>query len=506
MNDKDVESYGLKIGKRTFISTAIMLLCVMVFAFILTQTIPTGEYSRAVVDGREVVVAGSYVQTGGARLQVWRIATAPFEVFAGPDSLTAIMIILSIMLIGGVFLILDKCGLLKYAMQRVIKRFERKKYVLLAAVALFGMLLGAGMGLFEETVILAPIAVALAISLGWDALVGIGMSLLAVGFGFSASLFNPFTTGIAQRLAGLPLFSGLWLRAIVFVVVYALLVAFLLLYARKIDRNPERSLLHGVDLSKKGISVNDELPDSGSPADATDTAIDAKKDPPAGVESRDRNFKRSLSFFGFSLLFIAIYVAAGVFLPALSDYSMPVIAIVITIGGVGAGLISGHDRVFRDFGKGLVTFLPSVALLMLAMSVKQIFVSGGIMDTLLQLAYSVVTKTTPLASLMIVFLFVLCFNFFIGGASSKAFLVIPLLAPLAELIGLTRQNIVLAFCFGDGFSNVAYPTNAVLLIVLGIVGVPYLKWFKWTWKIQLALAALCVGFLAFAYTVGYGPF
>jgi len=484
----DTESYGLKIGKRTFISTAVMLLCVMLFAFVLTRTIPMGVYRRTLVDGREVVVAGSYVQTDGARLPFWRVITAPFEVFGGPDAMTAIMIILSIMLIGGVFLILDKCGLIQYAMRLVIRRFEKRKYVLLAAVTLFGMALGSGMGLFEETVILAPITVALALSLGWDALVGIGMSLMSVGFGFAAGVFNPFTSGVAQRLAGLPLFSGLWLRGLMFVVAYVLLLVFLLLYAKRIEKNPEKSLLHGMDISGSRFSVEQE-PSSGS-----------------GSQEHSGKFKRALTFFGLSLLAIAAYVVAGVFLPALSDYSMPVIALVITIGGISAGLLSGHDRVFRDFGKGILTFLPSVVLLMLAMSVKQIFVSGGIMDTLLQYAYDIIVESSPLSSLIIIFLFVLCLEFFIGGAASKAFLIIPLLAPLAELVGLTRQSIVLAFCFGDGFANVIYPTNAVLLIALGIVGVPYITWFKWTWKIQVALAFVCAGLLVLAHTVGYGPF
>ena len=504
MNENEIESYGLKIGKRTFISTAAMLLCVMVFAFILTRTVPMGVYQRTIADGREVVVAGSYAQTDGARLPVWRLFTSPLEVFISPDALTAIMIILSIMLIGGVFLILDKCGLLSYAMQLVIKRFEKRKYVLLAIVALFGMLLGGCMGLFEETVILAPIAVALALSLGWDALVGIGMSLMAVGFGFAAGTFNPFTTGVAQRLAGLPLFSGLWLRAIIFVVVYAMLAFFLILYAKRIERNPEKSLLHGMDISG---ARNQESAAAGAAVSAADTQKDSGMNRDTGAtDVENSKFKNALAFFGFSLLFIAVYVTAGVFIPALSDYSMPVIAIVITIGGIVAGKMTGHSRVFRDFGKGIVTFLPSVVLLMLAMSVKQIFVSGGIMDTLLDYAYNVVVNSNPLSSLLIVFVFVLCLEFFIGGAASKAFLIIPLLAPLAELIGLTRQSIVLAFCFGDGFANVIYPTNAVLLIVLGIIGVPYMKWLKWTWKIQLALAAVCVGFLALAYAVGFGPF
>jgi uncharacterized ion transporter superfamily protein YfcC len=226
----------------------------------------------------------------------------------------------------------------------------------------------------------------------------------------------------------------------------------------------------------------------------------------AETSSNAHKHKRALAFFGFCLLTIAVYVTAGAFLPALTDFSMPMIALVIMIGGIGAGFLTGHSHVFRDFGKGIVAFLPSVVLLMLAMSVKHIFVSGGIMDTLLQYAYIFVIDSSPLTSLIIVFLFVLCLEFFIGGASAKAFLIIPLLAPLAEMVGLTRQSIVLAFTLGDGFANVLYPTNAVLLIVLGIIGVPYLTWLKWTWKLQALFIVISIGFLAFAYSVGYGPF
>jgi len=498
---EDIESYSLKIGKRTFISTALMLLCVMVFAFILTQIIPAGEYQRVITDGREVVVAGSYVQTDNIRMPFWRLFTAPFEVFTGPDAATAVMIILSIMLIGGVFLILDKCGLLQYSMRLVIRRFEKRKYLLLAAVTLFCMLLGAGMGVFEETVILAPIAVALAISLGWDALVGAGMSLLAIGFGFTAGVFNPFTIGVAQRLAGLPMFSGLWLRLIVFAVLYILLLTFLILYARRIEKDPTRSLLYGMKASKVFNYEEDSKSwEDTSSAEAEMPTVEDYKQLEAG------KYRKALRFFGLSLLVIALYVTAGVFLPVLTDFIMPVIALVITAGGIGAGFLSGHTRVLRDFGKGLVSFLPSVILLMMALSVKHIFVSGGIMDTLLQYAYNIVIESGPLSSLLIVFVFVLCLEFFIGGASAKAFLIIPLLAPLAELVGLTRQNIVLAFSFGDGFANVIYPTNAILLIVLGIIGVPYLTWFKWTWKLQVLLIFISVGFLVFAHSIGYGPF
>ncbi|MCL2253253.1 MAG: hypothetical protein FWC09_02320 [Lachnospiraceae bacterium] len=480
MNGK--ESQGLKIGKKTFINTAAILLGVMLLAMILTQVVPMGAFERSVVDGREVIITGSYHETDGGRLEWWRFFTAPFEVFLSPDVVTAVMIIISIMMIGGVFLILDKCGLLQYSMNLVIKRFGDKKYKLLAAVTLFGMALGSGMGMFEETVLLVPITVALAVSLKWDALVGIGMSVLAVGFGFAASLFNPFTVGVAQNLAGLPVFSGLWLRILVFIASFILLYYFLSAYAKKIEKNPEKSLVYGKSITS--VTIKEEM---------------------VSKEQALKN-RRGLIFFVSCLAAFVLYIVLGLFVSGLNDYSMPVIAFLITLGGIGAGLLSGHKRVFRDFGKGLVSFLPSGILLMLAMSVKQIIVSGNIMDSLLYYVYNAAAGSHALLSLMIIFLFILAFDFFIGGASAKAFLVIPLLAPLAELIGVTRQSIVLAFTFGDGFSNMVYPTNAVLLIALGVVGVPYTTWFRWTWKLNAALLVMCAGFLTLAHFVNYGPF
>lgn len=471
---------GLNIGKKTFFSTLIILAVIMVFAMALTQFVPQGSFDRAVVDGRSEIVPGTFKYVQADALPLWRFFTAPFEIFASEDATTAIMIIAFIMLIGGVFLILEKSGILRYAMQSLIARFGSRKYVLLCVLTLFSMFLGSVMGLFEETVVLAPILVALSVALGWDALVGIGMSALAVGMGFSAGTTNPFTVGIAQQLAELPLFSGIFVRICIFAAVYAILIFFLLRYAKKIEKNPEKSLLYGY-----GIQT-----------------IDIKN-----TEGFPPKVKQASVFFLCAVGAIILYIAAGFFIETLSSFTMPAMALLFTVGGLGAGLISGYSKhTFKDFLSGMLSLLPSALLIMLALSVKQIIVSGGIMDTLLQYTYQAMSSASPGVTILLLFLFVLLFDFFIGGASAKAFLVIPLVVPLADLVGFTRQNAVLAFCLGDGFSNMIFPTNAVLLITLGLIGVPYIKWFKWTWKVQLAMIALSVITLLLTSSMGYGPF
>ena len=150
-----------------------------------------------------------------------------------------------------------------------------------------------------------------------------------------------------------------------------------------------------------------------------------------------------------------------------------------------------------------LTMLPGALLILMSMSVRHILEAGGILDTILYLARGLLTDMSPHMAILVVYAIVLALQFFISSAASKAFLILPLIAPLADMVGLTRQTIGLAFCCGDGFTNVFFPTNALLLIVLGMTGVPYAKWFKWTWKLQLTVLVLTALVLLFAVQVGY---
>ena len=237
----------LKISKKAFVQSALILLTLMIVAGLLSLAIPSGSFETADLDGRSVIVPGSFRYTEAPDYPIWRWFTAPIEVLWGPDAPTVITIILIILFIGGSFALLDRAGVLKAVIARVVLRMGHRKYMLLAIVILCFMLFGALPGIFEEVVILVPVMIALAYLLGWDAMTGLGMSLLAVAFGFSAALANPFTIGVAQKLSGLPVFSGMGLRAVVFLTIYILLCFFLIRYARKIERNPSLSPVYQED-------------------------------------------------------------------------------------------------------------------------------------------------------------------------------------------------------------------------------------------------------------------
>ena len=215
-----IEKTGIQIGKRVFVQSVLILAVLMLAAGIMTLVIAPGEYQSTEIDGRRVVDPDSFELIGEVDYPIWRWLTAPVEVLAGPNGLTLIVIIFFILAVGGAFAVLESSGILQSGIAQLVARFGNRKYLLLLVISLFFMILGAFFGIFEEVVPLVPLALALSYSLGWDALVGLGISILATNLGFTAAITNPFTIGIAQELAGLPLFSGSGFRLIIFAVIY----------------------------------------------------------------------------------------------------------------------------------------------------------------------------------------------------------------------------------------------------------------------------------------------
>ncbi|HCO47944.1 MAG TPA: hypothetical protein DIT55_00285 [Spirochaetaceae bacterium] len=473
---------GLRISRKAFLTSFFVLFALMLGAGILSAVLPSGSYERVEGEFGLQVLPDTYRVAEKPSYPFWRWFTAPFEVLASEDGVQAIIIIVFIMIVGGAFAILDRASVLKETVSIIARRYASRRYLLLAIVCLFFMSIGSLLGIFEETLPLVPVAIALSLSLGWDIYVGLGMSILATGFGFSAAIANPFSIGTAQRLAGLPLFSGAGFRILIFVLVYLLFYVWLAAMAKRSEGRLNRSEI--------GLA---EAPSSSSNALPISSASSALK--PA----------RGAVFFGASVAILVIVILAVSLTRTFADYSMPIIALIFLIAGFGSGLaakLSTRDTL-RAFGSGIVGILPGVALILMAMAVKHIILSGGIMDTILFEASSVIGRSSGYGAAVLIYLFTLGMNFFIGSATAKAFLLMPILAPLADLAGLSRQLAVQAFAFGDGFSNMIYPTNAVLLIALGVAGLSWPEWFRKTWLLQVAVLFLTTGLLLLGVMVGF---
>ena len=467
------------VGTRSFIAALIILFLLMALTYALTFLMPAGEYQRVITDGKESIVSGTYQSVEGG-LPFWKWLLSPFLALGATGSGTVIAIIAFLLVIGGAFNAMDECGVLAYMFNRVYRKFETRKYQLLLLVTLFFMGLGAFVGSFEECVPLVPIAVALAYSLGWDALVGLGMSLLAVGFGFSTGVVNPFTVGVAQQLVGLPMFSGIWMRLLTFVLIYGLLIAFLVPYAKKIEKTPTKSMIYDPAMSQRWATLR------------VDYVEDKRKD-------------RALIWFGAVLGTGILLILCSSFVPFLQDIIMPLIAVIFLVAGMISSIVSGMrwSDYFKSFGKGIVNILPAVLLILMANSIRFTMTESKILDTILFQTVKLTQNAPSGVVVLMIYALALVLELFISSGSAKAFLLMPLIAPIADLSGISRQIAVLAYAFGDGFSNVFYPTNPVLLISLGIVGIGYGKWFKWSGKIQIAVLALTCGLLLFANAIGY---
>lgn len=468
-NTENKQKKGLNIGVKSFLTAIIVIFVLMVATYVLTLIVPGGQYQRVEDENGNLLIdtAGGFTFIQGG-LPFWKWLLSPVLVLGASGNGALIAVIAFLLVIGGVFNALDKCGLIKYMLDKLTNRFGKARYRLMAIIILFFMALGSLVGSFEECVPLVPIVVALSVNLGWDVLTGVGMSLLAVGCGFAAGVCNPFTVGVAQQIAGLPMFSGTWLRILSFVCIYGLLFGFVYLHAKRV----EKPLL----------------------------------------ESGENNaFARNVKLDKATVCFVSI-LGAGIlavlcsgFIPALQDFTMIIVAVMFLAAGIVSTLVSGMTvkTLGKTFWDGLLSILPAVIMILMASSIKYTMEEAKIIDTVL---YGIVGLAEVLPQwllILFIYLIVLVMNFFIPSGSAKAFMLIPLIVPIAQIFGVSTQLCVVAFAFGDGFSNVFYPTNPALLISLGLAGVSYGKWFKWSWKFQLMNLVLTSLLLLFGLVVGY---
>ena len=460
---------SIRIEKKSFLLSVFFIFLMMVITYILTMVIPGGRYTRVPdADGNMIidVEAGFTAAQGG--LPFWKWLLSPVLVLGASGSGTLIAVILFLLLIGGVFNVVTEQGIISRMLQKLVRRFGAVRYRLMAVVIFFFMVMGAFVGSFEEIIPLVPIVVAISVGLGWDVCTGIGMSLLAVGCGFASGVANPFTVGVAQTLAGIPVFSGMAYRFFNFIWIYVLLFGFICLRAKK-------------------------LPSAGFVPAAADTyAADPGKD-------------RGVALFaGMMIAGIAVIIVTAL-IPALADYSMVFLAVTFLGAGIGSALVSGMGgrQLLRSFGRGVMAITPSILLILMASSIRYIMEEGGILDTVLNAAMGAAAGMPEWALILFIYLICIVVNFFVPSGSAQAILLIPLIVPLAQFFGISTQLCIVAYAFGDGFSNMLYPTNAGLLVSLGLANCSYGKWIRYSFSFQLLNLVLTCGLLLLGLALGW---
>ena len=381
-----------------------------------------------------------------ARPQTWQVFSAIYHGFVKQAG-----IIIFILIVGGAFWLLNATGAVSAGIRRFIARVGRRDKLILLALTVLFSLAGAVFGMSEETIPFIGIVVPLAVSMGYDPIMGLLVVYVASNVGFSSAFLNPFTVGIAQEMAELPPFSGMGYRIFCWALLTLLLCIFVYFYARKSRKEPA-------------------LPE-------TDPSV-----PEEALTARQRAI----------LLVLFLTVAALVYGVTCHDWYMPEITALFLLMGILCGIIAGFsaNRISEEFLAGAKDILPAALVVGVASGIIVILQDGNVIDRLLHSLQEGLDGSGPLASLSAMYGIQALINFLIPSATAKAAVTIPIMAPFSDLVGVSRQAMVLAFQFGDGFTNMVTPTSGVLVAALAMARVPYTRWVRWIWKMVLVLLVL----------------
>ena len=449
--------------------TFVIVFALIVLSAVLTWVVPAGEYTRQVVDGREVVLNDSFHRVDAAP-QTWQIFSALFNGFVDKAD-----IIIFILMVGGAFWILNNSHAIDVGVMSFLRRIRRlSRYkliqklgvenIIITLVMILFSLFGAIFGMSEETIAFVVVFIPLAIQMGYDSLVGVCMCYVAAHVGFAGAMLNPFTIGIAQGIADLPLFSGLEYRVFCWVVLTVVGIAFVLWYAHRVKAKPERSPVYKLDdYWRQRVE---------SSAQSTLTV------------------RQGIILVILLLTIVALVVGVLEFGWYIAEISALFLAMGILCGIVDK---QGADDIAKLFLAGCKDILSAALVVGLASGIIFILKDGHIIDTILYGLTRSLSQLGEVASLGVMYLFQTLLNVVMPSGSAKAALTMPIMAQFADLMDVSRQTTVLAFQFGDGFTNMLTPTSGVLIGVLGMARIPYGTWLKWVWKFILALIA--IGFL-----------
>lgn len=438
-----------------------LIFAIMLVMAALTYILPAGQYDTVEKDGRTYTVAGSYHHVSANPQGIGSVLTAPAKGFRDCAD-----IIVFIFITGAVFTILERTGTVNAVILGTSYLFSRKetlkKFFIPVSMLLFS-LGGAVFGMEEETLIFIPLFIPLALSLGYDTAVGVSIPFLGAWVGFGSAFMNPFTVGISQGIAQLPLYSGLGYRLLVWAVCTAVVIVFVALYGEKVRKNPQKSVTYEADLERrKHLHLN---------------------------VLQKPEFKKSHIWI--SLIFalgmgILVYGVA-VFHWYIVEISGLFLGVGLVCAMIGRLSLNETTDAVVDGARSMVSVSVMLAL---ARAIVVIASDGRILDTVLNVIAGGIGQLHPLLAVEGMFWAHSFINFFVASGSGQAVLTMPVMIPLSDLIGVSPQLSILAYQFGEGWTNAIIPTAPVTMAALGMAGVPWLKWARWNLPLQIILAVL----------------
>ena len=461
--------------KKSRVPHTYVIICGFVILMaILTYVIPAGSYSTVFNEeiGKDVIDPNSFEYVEKSPVSLLSLLTSVTLGMQGVGD-----VIFFVFIIGGSMEIINATGAIEHGVGTLARNKFMGKFFIPVFAFVFG-LMGATFGASDELVVFAPIGVAVAHAFGYDALTGLSAVTLGAACGFNAGFLNPFSTGVAQSIAELPMYSGIELRIVVFVIMFAVTVWYIMRYAKKVKADPKASIVYGCRCETEKEDV-----------DISQIAKMGKRD------------------VAIMLLFVAgiIFMVYGVF--NWEWYIDEMSGIFIAVGVI-AGIIGGLNlnKIANTFVEGAASLTFGAPVTGFAKAIVIVMEEGQIMDTIIHaLSQAVIALPTGI-SVVGMFIVQIIVNFFIPSSTGQAATIMPIMIPLSDIVQVTRQTAVLCFQFGDGFSNSIIPTSTVLMSYLAVTKVPYNKWFKFIWPLMLIWICIGAVILIAANLINYGPF
>ncbi len=440
----------------TYVLLTGILLCVVV----MTYLIPAGEYDRVMdaASGRMVVLPDSFHYIEGIRPGIFDIFLA---LQRGYVSAADIMFLI-VFAYGYVYMLTEN-GTLNRAIRVLTRKLGSRTYLLIpVCMFLFGIL-GATLGIFEEVYGLISVFMGITVALGYDAVVGGAVVYVGVATGFAAAITNPFSVGIAQSIAELPISSGLWYRVVIFLVFQSASVWYVMRYAKRVKADPTRSIIYGEQAAV----------------------------PPAPAEDGGEMTLRQ------KICLLLFFVTIGVLLYGTSAWGWYVdeIAAWFLMMMVVTGIAGGYSatEICKSFIESTRSIVPSLLVIGFTRGILLTMQDAMISDTIVYgLSKLLGSGNKALAAVGMLFLQNVI-NFFITGSSSQATITMPIMVPVADIVGVGRETAVLAYCFGDGFSDMFWPTACALQC--GLMGIPLNKWYRFMAPLFFIMVVLQTAFI-----------
>lgn len=450
--------------------TFVLLVGLIILAVIATHFVPAGSFERFkdAETGRTLVKAGSFAFIKSNPASLWDV---PAIIYKG--IVKSASIVTFILIIGGAFEIIIDTKVFSALAQRVSKLFTKRRFLVIPAFVTLFSIFGTTMGMSTEVMIFVPIGIVLAESLGLDRVTGTAMIAMGAAIGFTSGVLNPFSVGVAQSIAQLPLFSGSGYRIFILICLIIITSLYIMRYAKRVMADPTKSIVYGEENPPEFELEKEEVP------------LDVRM----------------------SLSLLAIVIGMGVLiygLVKLDWYYEEMSGLFLTLGVV-VGLIAGYDvnKIAKIFGRGCANICVGALIIGFARGIEVVLGDAKIIDTIVYYLSNIVDGMPSSLQAVGMFLIQSLINCVIVSGSGQAVVTMPLMTPLADIIGMSRQTAVLAFQLGDGFSNSVLPTSSSLMGFLVVSRIPYTNWLKFMMPLFILWTLAGCVFMVGAVLIGY---